>query len=293
MSKLNQKLVAEGKKILATENKTAWDWGDWALKIAPIQKNKAPVHGVLTEYAEEIGYDKTTDTLVAYRHVAAAWPAADRVEGALWVVHQTLAAHKDKIKPGMSNAKARKAAGRKNPHPTVAEKVEDMPEKEKAEVGKAVLGDAEAIEKIAQTQAGRDALIDASDVAYEIQAKKNKATNDKAKAKAKEEAEAKGITVSDDPSQDDDSKAARGTLKQMDVVFALLDSRKSLRKAAELAPEWLVTDKAKQAALEVLGDIQDRVEFLTQIAGTDAELDTSNLEDIVAGWAKQDEEAVS
>jgi hypothetical protein len=120
-------LVAEGKKLLADQEKTEseikWHWADLALEVEPPAESgtrpRAGAYSRLRSWAEEIGWfetDRTLDTLADYRSTAMAWLVEERCVGATFSTHRELRDHADRvklIKPGLSRKEARRLAGRK------------------------------------------------------------------------------------------------------------------------------------------------------------------------------------
>jgi hypothetical protein len=113
-----QELVAEGRRLDKREGNLRWEWGDWALKVAPLGLTTANTgrYDRLQKAMDEAGIQSVAfHTVRDYAAVAAAWPPAER-SAASWMTHQILTSHPERfalIRDGMTIREAQKVAGRK------------------------------------------------------------------------------------------------------------------------------------------------------------------------------------
>jgi hypothetical protein len=113
-------LVAAGRALVDEDALRPWRYGDLALEAAPIGGGKRA--DKLAKWAAEVGWDRldrSMDTLINYRGVAAAWPAERRVD-ASWTAHQRLASHPERfelIKPGMTVDEAERLVAKRREEP--------------------------------------------------------------------------------------------------------------------------------------------------------------------------------
>jgi len=94
-------LVKAGKKLVAQQARSNWEWGDLAVEVAP---EGSPNLEALKEWADEIGFEETGkryETLRRYRRTALAWPQTGRSarrQGGSWAAHDVLAPNKERCK---------------------------------------------------------------------------------------------------------------------------------------------------------------------------------------------------
>lgn len=120
------------KTALAKDADRNWFLGDAALEIAPMGGNnngKDSVEENLRRFASEIGIEY--ESVRKYRNVAEAWPSGNRFPDTSWKVHQMLAGHQAKIRPGMTVTQAHVAmgqsvAGRTGPNSSPRQRAEQV-----------------------------------------------------------------------------------------------------------------------------------------------------------------------
>jgi hypothetical protein len=153
-------LVTEGRQLDKREGNLRWEWGDWALKAAPIGANGTNTgrYERLQMLMEDAGITSVAfDTVINYTKVAAAWPASHRRLAASWSVHETLAHHSDRfrlIRDDMTKREAQTAAGRKVSGDGFQPKTAD----ERAEKVREYLKDPEVVKEIAKDPHASGAL---------------------------------------------------------------------------------------------------------------------------------------
>ena len=91
----DEKDVELGRQLVAAQEDAAWALGDLANKVCPAGPTGIYDEGRLQTFADTIGASRTS--LLAYRRVAAAWPASTRVEAQTFTTHKMLAAHPDRF----------------------------------------------------------------------------------------------------------------------------------------------------------------------------------------------------
>jgi Family of unknown function (DUF6192) len=89
--------IHQGRDLVEEEARIQFKLGDITLKMVPVTRSETGrgVFQVLDRYADEIGIN--VHTLLAYRHVATAWPADKRVAGVSWSIHKALDALPDRF----------------------------------------------------------------------------------------------------------------------------------------------------------------------------------------------------
>ena len=89
--------LANGRRLVADLDHAQWQLGDLAIKVAelPTKRGKHdPNRKALDAFAEHIGI--APQRLAEYRSVAAAWSAADRIDGVAWALHRGLVGRDDR-----------------------------------------------------------------------------------------------------------------------------------------------------------------------------------------------------
>jgi len=84
--------LAEGRRLVAALDGAQWELGDLAIKIAGPAKNTRARDGSIAKlsvFSDAIGLHY--EQMNRYRSVATAWPPEQRVPGASWTLHRTLA----------------------------------------------------------------------------------------------------------------------------------------------------------------------------------------------------------
>lgn len=85
-----QDRLAAGRDLVKRESMNAWDWGDEALRVAPMGKRDihTGANDALRQWMTEIECEIDIDTILSRRRVSDAWPGNTRVLPASWSVHR-------------------------------------------------------------------------------------------------------------------------------------------------------------------------------------------------------------
>lgn len=124
------KLVQKGQELYKSHEEILWAWADLLAEVAPAENHPpgrnrqhseyVPMRKIIAAFREEVGIDRSLDTLVEWRHVGIAWPKDKRVEGCGWRAHRIIAgnpARFDILQPGMSARQATARAALADPNP--------------------------------------------------------------------------------------------------------------------------------------------------------------------------------
>jgi len=109
------RLVEQGKRLITKEFALQWEWGDLALRVAPIVSKPTSQKGIanvkldstlsLERWLLDIGYEGAFRTIREYRSTSFAWPKDKRVKGASWKAHNIIVSDRKRfeiLKPGMT-----------------------------------------------------------------------------------------------------------------------------------------------------------------------------------------------
>lgn len=87
-----QDRLEAGRDLVKRESMNAWDWGDEALRVAPVGNvgTKTGANDALRQWVTEIECESVVDidTILSRRRVSNSWPDNTRVSSALWTVHR-------------------------------------------------------------------------------------------------------------------------------------------------------------------------------------------------------------
>jgi hypothetical protein len=151
---IDTNLIEEGRRLDKREGNLRWEWGDWALKVAPMGALgvKTGAYERLQEAMGEAGIESVAaKTVMGYREVADVWPATVRT-GAAWSVHQMLALREDRldlIRDGMTVREAREITGRRAPEQNIIDAAPVTPER----VREAIKADGDLVREIVKDPA--------------------------------------------------------------------------------------------------------------------------------------------
>jgi hypothetical protein len=115
-------LIEEGRRLDKREGNLRWEWGDWALKVAPMGGSHATTgtQDLVQDAVAAAGIESVAlGTILNYRKVAAAWPDGLRRPSATWSVHAILLGHPGLIRDGMSVREAREITGQRAPEQNI------------------------------------------------------------------------------------------------------------------------------------------------------------------------------